>query len=171
MSNGIGALIQVTQLKSQFANEEALHGADKQRGLVADQKAARERLRAFEDMVRDNTMTDDEYWRIGEMMDDVGADKTGKVDGSWDGLLGNDQGNGWEASFDDVENSNDARNKGLVDSIRGEFEDVLEDLESQDKLGNFEIQDLMSRFNQAETLASSVLKKQDDTKNAVIGKV
>jgi hypothetical protein len=44
-------------------------------------------------------------------------------------------------------------------------------LEDTDKLGNFEIQDLMSRFNQAETLASSVQKKQDDTSNAVIGKV
>ncbi|MEM1298258.1 MAG: hypothetical protein AAGH68_03185 [Pseudomonadota bacterium] len=41
----------------------------------------------------------------------------------------------------------------------------------QDRLGNFEIQDLMSRFNQAETLASSVQKKTDDTKNAVIGKI
>ncbi|MEO1552114.1 MAG: hypothetical protein AAFR93_17095 [Pseudomonadota bacterium] len=28
--------------------------------------------------------------------------------------------------------------------------------EAQDRLGNFEIQDLMSRFNQAQTLASSV---------------
>ncbi|MEM7745911.1 MAG: hypothetical protein AAF409_19595 [Pseudomonadota bacterium] len=40
-----------------------------------------------------------------------------------------------------------------------------------DKLGNFEIQDLMSRFNQAETLASSVQKKDSDTKNAIIGKI
>ena len=35
-STGIGALIQVTQLKSQFANEEALRGAEKQRDLVAN---------------------------------------------------------------------------------------------------------------------------------------
>jgi hypothetical protein len=33
-ANGIGALIQVTQLKSQFANEEALQGADKQKDEV-----------------------------------------------------------------------------------------------------------------------------------------
>jgi hypothetical protein len=32
-------------------------------------------------------------------------------------------------------------------------------LEAQDRLGNFEIQNLMSRYNQAETLASSVQKK------------
>ena len=34
---------------------------------------------------------------------------------------------------------------------------------SADKLGNFEIQRLMSQFNQAETLASNVQKKLDDT--------
>jgi hypothetical protein len=44
-------------------------------------------------------------------------------------------------------------------------------LQGQDKLGNFEIQRLMSDFNQAETLASSVLKKRDDAANAVIGKI
>ena len=44
-------------------------------------------------------------------------------------------------------------------------------LEAQDRLGNFEIQRLMSSFNQAETLASSVQKKADDTASAVIGKI
>ena len=48
---------------------------------------------------------------------------------------------------------------------------LLEDLDVEDKLGNLELQDLMARFNQAETLASSVIKKTDDTANAVIGKV
>ena len=36
-------------------------------------------------------------------------------------------------------------------------------LEAQDRMGNFEIQRLMSAFNQAETLASNVQKKLDDT--------
>jgi hypothetical protein len=40
-------------------------------------------------------------------------------------------------------------------------------LDTDDKLGNFEIQDLMSQFNQAETLASSIQKKLDDTRNAM----
>lgn len=47
----------------------------------------------------------------------------------------------------------------------------LKDLEAEDKLGNFEIQDLMSSFNQSQTLASNVQKKNDDTKSAVIGKI
>jgi hypothetical protein len=44
-------------------------------------------------------------------------------------------------------------------------------LSSQDKLGNFEIQDLMSQYNQSQSLASSVLKKRDDTLNGIIGKI
>jgi hypothetical protein len=44
-------------------------------------------------------------------------------------------------------------------------------LATGDKLGNFEIQALMSDFNQAQTLASSVLKKRDDAGNAVIQKM
>jgi len=40
-ANGIGALIQVTQLKSQFANEEALDGADKQKDLAKPSQRAR----------------------------------------------------------------------------------------------------------------------------------
>ncbi|MEM0945209.1 MAG: hypothetical protein AAGI70_14835 [Pseudomonadota bacterium] len=55
---------------------------------------------------------------------------------------------------------------GLARKVEG-----LADARAQDRLGNFEIQDLMSRFNQAETLASSVQKKTDDAKSAVIGKI
>lgn len=52
-----------------------------------------------------------------------------------------------------------------------ELKKGLKSLEGQDKLGNFEIQALMSAYNQAETLASSVRKKQDDTSSSVIGKI
>ena len=46
-----------------------------------------------------------------------------------------------------------------------------QDLLSQDKLGNFKIQILMSDYNETSTLASSVLKKRDDATSAVIGKI
>ena len=161
MSSGIGALIQVTQLKSQFANEEALHGADKQRDLVAAQKGARERLRAFEDMVRDNDYSTGDKQNVERMLGEMNELAGSSVDTNTTST----------GKFEDVEDGAQADRKAAIDGIRTRFEDTLEDLESQDKLGNFEIQDLMSRFNQAETLASSVLKKQDDTKNAVIGKV
>lgn len=44
-------------------------------------------------------------------------------------------------------------------------------LESENKLDNFEIQNLMSDLNQAETLSSSVLKKLADTASSIIGKI
>lgn len=47
----------------------------------------------------------------------------------------------------------------------------LKDIEADVKLGNFEIQDLMSRFNQAEQLSSSVMKKRDEVANGVIAKI
>jgi chromosome segregation ATPase len=64
-----------------------------------------------------------------------------------------------------------AGNADKIESIRKQLESAMKDLEAQDKLGNFEIQDLMSRYNQAETLASSVQKKLDDAEKSVIGKI
>lgn len=57
-----------------------------------------------------------------------------------------------------------------VSGGRGLF-DVSKDLQSQDKLGNFEIQTLMSDYNQAQALASSVAKKLHDTNSSIIGKI
>lgn len=51
------------------------------------------------------------------------------------------------------------------------FDRLLEELEGQDKLGNFEIQDLMSRYNEAETLASNVAKKSACVADSIIQKI
>ena len=48
------------------------------------------------------------------------------------------------------------------------FEAHLNSLEAKDRLGNFEIQRLMSAYNQAATPASNVMKKQDETASAII---
>ena len=61
-----------------------------------------------------------------------------------------------------------------VDQLRKVLDTLfstLRELESQDKLGNFEIQDLMSQYNQVEQLASNIQKKRDDTATALIGKI
>ena len=66
----------------------------------------------------------------------------------------------------------DVKNKPANVEGQGKtLESKGKDLENQDKLGNFEIQDLMSQYNQSETLSSSVQKKADDTAKAVIQKV
>ncbi len=63
------------------------------------------------------------------------------------------------------------KNADRIEAIRKEMDKKMKELESQDKLGNFEIQDLMSRYNQAETLSSNVQKKLKDTHDAVINKL
>ena len=66
------------------------------------------------------------------------------------------------------------RARHSVDQLRRILDKIsvsLKELESSDELENFEVQDLLSQFNQAEALASNVLKKRDDTANSVIGKV
>lgn len=51
------------------------------------------------------------------------------------------------------------------------FSEKIKELEEQDKLGNFEIQDLMSQYSKANSLVSSILKKKDDVTNAIISKI
>jgi hypothetical protein len=158
--DGIGRLITVTQMKSNNANEEAMHGADKQRGIINEQKTLRAQQRAFEDKVRDKEISGADETQIRAMMTQAEISTNGVSfarDGDGKAKLG-------------AEGAEKA-NQDMIDSIKAKFQDAVSALESEDKLGNFEIQDLMSTFNQAETLASSVLKKRDDTGNAVIGKV
>jgi hypothetical protein len=52
-----------------------------------------------------------------------------------------------------------------------EFDARLAALDGEDKLGNFEINQLMSDYNQAETLASSIAKKRDCIASSIISKI
>ena len=61
--------------------------------------------------------------------------------------------------------------KDPLDAAKAAFDSNSKDLESQDKLGNFQIQDLMSQYNQSETRASSLTKKKDDTANSILSKI
>ena len=155
--NGINRLIVVTQMKSDNANEEALHGADKQRGLIKAQKDLRGQQRALDDKLRtDKAVTGTEAQEIRNMLQQAELQYS-DVSFRGDGKLGTE--------------GDQKANQDMADAIKNRFQDAIKDLEAEDKLGNFEIQDLMSTYNQAETLASSVLKKRDDTANAVVGKV
>lgn len=55
--------------------------------------------------------------------------------------------------------------------LRSRLDGLSLDLQSQDKLGNLEIQGLMSDYNEAKTLTSSVTKKRDEAGNSIIGKI
>lgn len=47
-----------------------------------------------------------------------------------------------------------------VNDVKNALDSKDKDLQSQDKLGNFEVQSLMSDYNEAQTLSSSVQKKR-----------
>ena len=56
-------------------------------------------------------------------------------------------------------------------TIKAAIEELSADELRQVSGGKFEIQHLMSAYNQAETLASSTMKKADATASSVIGKI
>lgn len=61
--------------------------------------------------------------------------------------------------------------ESAADVLRKKLDQAMKNLEAADKLGNFEIQRLMSEFNQAESLRSQAQKKLDDAKKSVISKI
>jgi hypothetical protein len=176
--DGLTYLVAVTQMKSNNANDQALHGAEDQRALVKQQELLRARQGKFEEMVRDNNLTDDEYWAIAKMLNDEGLSTNGTVDGSWNGILGYfDEGHSGEVHHWNAKIGGDAsddltnKNQKKVEAVRSEFDGKMKSLEAQDRMGNFEIQRLMSAFNQAETLSSNMQKKTDDTISGVQQKI
>ena len=168
--DGISYLISVTQMKSNNANDNALHGAEDQRAMVKSQEQLRQRQSRFEEFVRDGTLTDDEYWAIGRMLQDEGLSTKDSVDGSWNGILGFfDEGHAgevhhWKAPIGGKPDDElSTKNAAKIESVRKEFDGKMKGLEASDRMGNFEIQRLMSAFNQSETLSSNMQKKADDT--------
>ena len=79
----------------------------------------------------------------------------------------------------DIEMDEDLRNQireSRADVVRLReyayaFDRLLKDLESQDKMGNFEIQQLMSNYNQAETLAKNIAEKAACVADSIIQKI
>lgn len=59
----------------------------------------------------------------------------------------------------------------MAQDLRLELLDILRRLDAQDRMGNFEMQDLMSRFNQAEATASAVQKRAADVEASLLEKI
>jgi ferritin-like metal-binding protein YciE len=67
--------------------------------------------------------------------------------------------------------SDTEKNCAALQRVLDRFRKALKESGEKDKLANFEMADLLKRYSEAETLAASILKKRDDTANAVIGKI
>jgi hypothetical protein len=195
-ADGVNRLIQVQQMKANEANNDAQQGADKQRDLLKKQKELRGSQNAFENKpVRDPVLRQQlltglspandlqpKLSQLGMVLRDMGSIhkrsprdpalhiKTGEARSILIGLI--TATNQLKAGFANADKhipSNGGQSQ--TDELRKKFEDAMKDLESQDKLGNFEIQRLMSDYNEAQALASSVKRKADDTNSSVIGKI
>ena len=164
-ADGISRLVMVTQMKTDQANDEALHGADKQRELVKQQKLVRDAQSKLDELARSGKALDaTERGRVGTMFDNLNESGINVNKSALNDITG-------DGSTADADNSTHKANQEGIDGLKKELENAMKDLEALDRLGNFEIQRLMSQYNQSEQLASSVQKKKDDTANAVIGKV
>lgn len=67
--------------------------------------------------------------------------------------------------------TNGENNSEAVEDIRRRLHDRTKEAESEDRMGNFEIQDIMNTKNQSKTLGSQTQKKLDDTDSDTIRKV
>jgi hypothetical protein len=160
---GIARLMYVCEMKRQNANESALNGADKQRDLVAKQKVVREAQRKLEELAADKKLDSTDQGKMQNVFNGLGTSGIQGVSYNY-----NLQGDG---STGDVSNAQQKANADEVDRMRKDLEAVQKDLEAQDKMGAYEIQDLMSQYNQSESLLNSVRGKLDKTIEGGISKI
>jgi hypothetical protein len=159
--DGISYLVAVTQMKANNANDQALHGAEDQRALVKKQEFLRQAQAKFEEMVHDGDYTTGDQEKVQKLYtainENLGVNTVtyGSRSVRGDGKTG------------DVSNDDQKANQATVEGIRSELDKAMKSLEAQDRMGNFEIQRLMSAFNQSETLSSNMQKKADDTQSGV----
>ncbi|MBK6688855.1 MAG: hypothetical protein IPG45_30575 [Deltaproteobacteria bacterium] len=173
MASGIESLKVLSHMQAASASDDAADAANKGRDLLIEQKNVRARQQAFERAVGDKVLTEKEYADLNAMLGEVGMSKDG-VDYTNSGVLGHYSGGAgtWTASLDAGSEDKTARdNANKVENMRKNFDGKLKEIESQERLDNFGIQELMSRYNQSEQLAASIEKKEGDTQNAVISKI
>lgn len=163
MAAGIASLKILAHMQAASASDDAADAANKGRTLLIEQKNVRARQQAFERAVGDKELTTGERDNLAAMMGEIGM-STGTLN-----TLQAENGKYTADAGSDSKISRDNANR--VETIRKDFDGKLKEIESQERLDNFGIQELMSRYNQSEQLAASIEKKEGDTQNAVISKI
>ena len=168
MSNGINALIAVTQMKVNNSNDAAMSAADKQRDLVRKQQL----VRSAQDKL--NEFTTDGNYGTGDMNANYQNFLFLENNGIDVGDTTHDNGRFTKYNDGTIDSAGDNAQKmqsDVVDGLKKSLEGAMKGLENEDRMGNFAIQRLMSQYNQSEQLSSSVQKKLDDTAGALINKI
>ena len=179
-SDGITRLIQATQLKSANANEEAVNAADKQRSNVEKQKSVHQVNRTLDSLVPGADFAATKH--AGKVNTGATSEASLSTPAAY---LGRFSKSGFVTSspfsphkltknLDFVASDATRYASGINDFIKAlkkRFEDPGKNLEAQDKISNFELQTLLSNYNESATLASSLKKKTDDQNSCVISKI
>ena len=177
--DGISKLIGVTQQKAENANDGATSAAEKQKSLVAQKQSIRAAQSAFETLSKDSVVT------MGDVKTITGTIGSQATIAKPADYLSRFAKSGFDASskFSSTALMKDLATVGsnatrfasgigaFMKALKKAFEDANKGIESQGKTDNFAIQNLMSSYNEATTLASSTKKKTDDQSSSVIGKI
>ena len=187
---GIAALQAVCAQKSDIANQDALAGANKQSKLVEKEEVINGQLDAAETAKDGTTLAYDSsstggtgYLQLHNMLEaDIGDGATGlggalnDVNYNNSGLLGTfgtaGDNSTWTAKVDSTkQDQTGGANYDKLNDIYTALNNYSQTLQAQDRLGNTQIQTLMSNYNESETTLSSVDKTAHDTATTVIGKM
>ncbi|MFO0727525.1 MAG: hypothetical protein U1E65_27355 [Myxococcota bacterium] len=165
-SVGIENLIAVAQMKSSLANDEALHGADKERDIIKQQRDIRAQQAAVADKFRDKIVTYQEQNQISQILRDAGVSAPTTFQGNYQQ---NDAKTAWGQKLG-TEGA-ERQNQDTADAINKALDDKLKDLEDQSKLDSFAEQKLMADYSESQGLASSVLSKLAQAEKSTIDHV
>lgn len=174
-ADGINRLINVTQQKASNANDAALEGANKQKDLIADKKNLRGLQNTFETFVKDSSLSksDTSMKYASEASISKPAVYLTKFANSAFETQGKYSAASLSKNIAEVSSNPTRYARGLnayIAAFKNSFEKSA-DASGKDKMGNSEIQALMSDLNEAQTLASSTKKKLDDQNSSAIGKI
>lgn len=164
---GIKELIAVTQMQTANANNQAMEGATKQRALIRKEQmlhAAQAKLDEYMTAGKEGGINQTQENHMNALLDLNGVSSDLNI-----GTGGN--GGGGDRKLNDAGSTQERANAASAQAVKDAMANKEKDYQNENKLGNFEIQGLMSDLNEAQTLASSVLKKLSETNTGVIGKI
>ena len=183
MTDILHKLAAVSNLQAQDAASDLNKLADRQQEKVYEKRAVRDVQEYYDTVMSDDVVTFDELQNLHEMHSEIGAttdnfwNSDGKVNGfssadgtswSYDSGQVNSHGNGNNDGFsidlrEDSDNplKNSTAKKGL-EAIDREIDGVMDDLEDDESLLQFEIQVGTSKMTSAEQSRAGAEKRLED---------
>ncbi|MCA9552656.1 MAG: hypothetical protein KC933_21665 [Myxococcales bacterium] len=183
MTDILHKLAAVSNLQAQDAASDLNKLADRQQEKVYEKRAVRDVQEYYDTVMSDDVVTFDELQNLHEMRSEIGAttdnfwNSDGKVNGfssadgtswSYDSAQVNSHGNGNNDGFsidlrEDADNplKNSTAKKGL-EAIDREIDGVMDDLEDDESLLQFEIQVGTSKMTSAEQSRAGAEKRLED---------